>query len=179
MLRVKFERYWNDYHRKDEVKTFSEFAEFEEWMFNQMQQDYTGDKGTMCFPTPNKATRINAKGPWGIELRPKWGGEEIWIHQIETASGIVFSDGKFTAGRKHWSAEVKAWLAHCEERRCNPQFNFVGGDEPVDNIRATLISVIEDALDDGFNNHTPLTSEYLADRLLANDKIRIMEVHTK
>ena len=41
MYVVKFERYWNDYRRKDETKTFLGLAELENWMFGQMQQDYT------------------------------------------------------------------------------------------------------------------------------------------
>lgn len=125
MLKIKFERYWHDYRRKDEIKSFSNLTELEEWIFNQMQQDYTGNAGTMSFPTPEKAKRINAEGPWRIEFRPKRGEEDIWIHQIETSDGIVFSDGKFTAKRKHWSVKIQEWLIHCEARRNNPPFNFV------------------------------------------------------
>ena len=51
MYVAKFERYWNDYRRKDETKTFSGLAELENWMFGQMQQDYTKDF-VMTFPTP-------------------------------------------------------------------------------------------------------------------------------
>lgn len=49
MYVVKFERYWNDYRRKDETKTFLGLAELENWMFGQMQQDYTKDF-VMTFP---------------------------------------------------------------------------------------------------------------------------------
>lgn len=71
MYVVKFERYWNDYRRKDETKTFLGLAELENWMFGQMQQDYTKDF-VMTFPTPAAAVRIKADGPWAIEFRPKW-----------------------------------------------------------------------------------------------------------
>lgn len=127
MYVAKFERYWNDYRRKDETKTFSGLAELENWMFGQMQQDYTKDF-VMTFPTPAAAVRIKADGPWAIEFRPKWGDENIWIHLIENDAGIIFSDGKFTAGLKHWTREVQEWLTHCEERRKSPKFNFAGVD---------------------------------------------------
>ena len=123
MLRVKYERYWNDFHRRNEVKHFADLDELAEWMFGQMQQDYT--RG-MSFPTPEKASRIGESGPWAIELRPVWGGENLWIHQIENSCGIIFSDGKLTSGQKHWSQAVKEWLVRYDERRCSPKFNFVG-----------------------------------------------------
>ena len=96
MLRVEYERYWNDFHRRNEVKHFVDLNELAEWMFGQMQQDYTEG---MSFPTPEKASQIGKSGPWAIELRPVWGEENIWIHQIENSCGIIFSDGKFTSGR--------------------------------------------------------------------------------
>ncbi|MFR2635578.1 hypothetical protein [Neglectibacter timonensis] len=61
MYVAKFERYWNDYRRKGETKTFSGLAELENWMFGQMQQDYTKDF-VMTFPTPAAAVRIKADG---------------------------------------------------------------------------------------------------------------------
>ena len=124
---VKYERYWNDYHRKDETKTFLNLAELENWIFNQMQQDYTKDF-VMSFPTPKKASRIKATGPWSIEFHPTWGEENIYIHKIENSTGIIFSDGRFTSGLKHWTHEVQEWSTHCEEHRKNPKFNFAEAD---------------------------------------------------
>lgn len=123
MLRVKYERYWNDFHRRNEVKSFANLDELADWMFGQMQQDYTK---AMSFPTPEKVDRIGETGPWSIEIRPVWGEENIWIHQIEGCGGIIFSDGKLTAGQKHWSQAVQDWLLRCEERQRHPKFNFVG-----------------------------------------------------
>lgn len=123
MLRVRYERYWNDYRRKDEVKTFADLDELADWMFNQMQQDYT-NQSTMSFPTPKKVASIGETGPWTIEFRPVWGEEIIWIHQIESNDGIIFSDGRFTSRQKHWSKSVQDWLIRCEQRRRQPKFNF-------------------------------------------------------
>lgn len=40
MLNVKLERYLNDFCRKDETKSFASLSELENWIFDQMQQDY-------------------------------------------------------------------------------------------------------------------------------------------
>lgn len=103
MLRVKYERHWNDFVRKSEEKRFQDLEDLENWMFGQMEQDYTKDF-VMGFPTPEKAERIgDVEGaPWRIELRPKWGGESLWIKQIQSDNGIIFSDGTFTSGHSGW-----------------------------------------------------------------------------
>ena len=122
MIRVKYERYWNDYIRKQEEKCFASLTDLEDWMFNQIQQKY---EEAMFFPTPAAAKKIGSTGPWTIELRPRFGGEDIWIHQISNHEGIIFSDGKFTSGYKHWSKEVQEWLVHCDMRKKQPLFNFI------------------------------------------------------
>ena len=122
MLKVKYERYWNDSYRRNEVLSCSDLDRLADWMFDKIQQDYSK---AMFFPTPEKVAQIGEKGPWKIELRPRWGEEQIWIHQIENECGIIFSDGKFTSRQKHWSKAVQEWLVQCEERRLRPKFNFV------------------------------------------------------
>lgn len=124
MLRVKYERYWNDFIRKNEEMSFLSLEGLEEWLFGQMKQNYTKNQFVMSFPTPEKAARIGESGPWEIEFKPEYGGESFWIHLIQSEQGIIFSDGRFTAGQKHWSAEVQNWLRHCEERRKAPKFDF-------------------------------------------------------
>lgn len=124
MITIKFERYWSDFRRKTETRCFLDLPDLEEWMFGQMEQDYTKDH-VMSFPTPDAVKRIGKTGPWKIEFKPKRNGEEIWIKEILNDQGIIFSDGSCTAGLKHWSKEVQAWLTHCEERRKSPKFAFV------------------------------------------------------
>ena len=63
--------------------------------------------------------------PERIEIKPSRESEYIWIHQISNEKGILFSDGTYTAGQKHWNESVKAWLARCIERKKNPTFTFV------------------------------------------------------
>lgn len=127
MIEVKYERYWNDFYRKSETKHFPSLRELEEWIFGQMQQDYTEKQFVMSFPTPKAAERISVRGPWSIEFKPVWGEETFWIHQISDGS-IIFSDGKFTAGQKYWNKEVQDWLVHCDERQHHPKFNFADSD---------------------------------------------------
>ena len=79
----------------------------------------------MRFPTPKAASRIKSNGPWRIEVAPSPTSELIWIHLIETNSGIIFSEGEMTDKHRHWSEEVKKWLMQCEERKNKPKFNFV------------------------------------------------------
>lgn len=124
MLKVKYERYWNDFIRKNEEMSFLSLEGLEEWIFGQMKQDYSKNQFAMSFPTPEKAERIGESGPWEIEFKPESCGESFWIHLIQSEQGIIFSDGRFTAGQKHWSAEVQNWLRHCEERRKAPKFDF-------------------------------------------------------
>lgn len=108
MLNVKLERYLNTFWRKDEAKSFASLSELENWIFDQMQQDYSRNTWAMSFPTPASARNIHADGPWAIKFQPIPGETTISIHQIESSEGIIFSDGRRTAGRKYWTDEVQA-----------------------------------------------------------------------
>lgn len=41
MVRVKYETYWDDRNRRNEEKSFLDLTGLENWIFDQMQQDYT------------------------------------------------------------------------------------------------------------------------------------------
>lgn len=125
MLKVKYEQYVNDHNRQMQEKEFSTLTELEDWIFGQMQQDYT-QKRCMFFPTPEIMVRIGMTGPSTIEFSPMVGGPRFKIRDIRNEFGwIIFSDGAFTAGQKYWNKNVQEWLSHCEERRKAPQFNFM------------------------------------------------------
>lgn len=125
-MHIKYENYWNDYKRETGDEDFRSLYELETWIFGQMQTDYSKDPYLMYFPTPEILKKIGCEdAPGRIEFTPVR-GKNVWIHMITDGSGgIIFSDGTFTAGQKHWSREVKDWLRHCEERRKAPVFNFV------------------------------------------------------
>ena len=122
MLKIKYEQISpvNDNFNKHLERSFVSLETLENWIFDQMSQDYTGNSRAISFPNPK-----SPNGPSCISFTPTYGGERYLIHQIENGIGIMFSDGTHTAGQKHWSKDVQTWLTHCEERRQNPTFNFV------------------------------------------------------
>ncbi len=124
MITVYYEKYWNDFMRKEETVTFYSLESVADWIFNQMRCDYTKNTHMMSFPTPEAAKRIGEDGPWGIEFTPEHGGPMFWIHMMKEGEKIIFTDGKMTAGKKHWSQAVKEWLPSCRERQKAPCFDF-------------------------------------------------------
>ena len=124
MIKVFFEEYYNDFFRKNHVKTFSDLQELEAWIFGQMRRD-TREDFAMFFPTPEILDRIGSDGPGRIEFKPQHGGPDFWIHKIENYDGIIFSDGIYTSRKRHWSNDMKEWLRHCDKRKRSPQYSFV------------------------------------------------------
>lgn len=122
MITVRMIQYWNDYHKKELRERFRDLEELADWIFNQMRVDYTSEHGRnlLSFPKCDTNDRI-----YKISVRPECGSYEFWIKQIEDEySGIIFSDGTFTAGQKHCTKAVREWLTKCENRKKSPTFNF-------------------------------------------------------
>ena len=120
MLTAKYEKYWCAFKRQIETRSFLDLEHLENWIFEQIS-----DYSQLHFPTPEAAARIRENGPWAIEFRSAKGEETVWIHQISSERGIIFTDGTFTNRQKHWSQNVQDWLRRCEKRRKNPCFDFV------------------------------------------------------
>ena len=119
MLRIYYEKCNCGYHGDEEEKSFSSLVELENWIFYQMRQDYSDvDSGWYAMFFPNKEIDT-------ICFTPVRCGSVFRIHRIDNEHGIVFSDGRFTGGKKHWSSEIRQWLKQCHERQYNPHFNFV------------------------------------------------------
>lgn len=116
MITIYYEKHWNDLVCQEYSEEFHTLTGLENWIFEMMRQDYKGDSLTMHFP--------QGKEPSKISFCPEYGGPNIWIHLVKEGSSIVFSDGRHTSGIKHASKTVQGWLAHCEERRRDPIFNF-------------------------------------------------------
>jgi hypothetical protein len=104
------------------VKTFSNLTGVEDWLFNTAMRSSRGYEN-LYFPKTEPTSWKKIPEPSRIETRDSndW---SIWIHRIDSDNGIIFSDGKYTCGIKHWNNEVKEWLKHCDERKANPKFNF-------------------------------------------------------
>lgn len=122
MIIARMVQYWNDYHKKELREQFRSLKELEDWIFGQMRVDYSSEYGRdfLNFPECDVEKHI-----YRISVQPECGGYVYWIKQIEDdRSGIIFSDGTFTAGQKHCTKGVREWLAGCEERKKHPTFRF-------------------------------------------------------
>lgn len=126
MFTVYYERYWCDFMRKQEEKTFYSIQELEDWIFGSMRRNYD-DSLAMFFPTPEILKNIgdDPGKPSRIEFKPSASSETYWIHEIDGPNGIEFSDGTRTSGQKHWSRNVREWCIRCDKKRKSPKFNFV------------------------------------------------------
>ena len=130
MIRVRIIQYWNDNHKNELEERFRDLEELADWMFSRMRVDYTSEYGRnlLSFPKCDVDERI-----YSISVRPDYGSYVFWIKQIEDEhSGIIFSDGTFTAGQKHCTKAVREWLARCEKRKKNPTFNFAPDEADTD-----------------------------------------------
>lgn len=143
MVTVRIIEYWNDYRKKEKRERFNDLDGLADWIFSQMQVDYSSrdNRLSLSFPICNAVDKI-----YEITVRPEHGGPMLWMKQIEDDyRGILFSDGTFTAGRKHCTRDVRQWLAECEERRKNPFFNFAQ-DEPEPDVLSAEEITMSDAV---------------------------------
>ena len=113
MITAKIVKYYNYYNQTAFNKKFENLDELADWIFDQKPGcDY------LTFPT-------NKYGKWyEISVHPYYGGYTYWIHQINSETGIIFSSGKYTAGKDFCAEKVQEWLQKCEERKKYPSFNF-------------------------------------------------------
>lgn len=95
MITAKIVKYYNDYNQKAFDKTFENLDELADWIFDQMQLDYTKKPGCdfLTFPT-------DRFGKWyEISVRPNYVGYVYWIHEIDSESGIIFRVGNIQPGK--------------------------------------------------------------------------------
>lgn len=122
MITIKMIEYWNDYHKKERRERFADLDALADWIFGQMQVNYSDKDGSFAlwFPKCDDIRWLSY-----IKVIPEYNGPSLWIKQIEDDSRrILFSDGTFTAGQKHCTRNVREWLAKCENRKNNPTFRF-------------------------------------------------------
>lgn len=93
MITVYYEMYWNDYRKRNNTDSFTSLSSLENWIFDQMQQNYTQNIYAMSFPTPEAARRINAEGPWAIEFSPTWEGQGISFTKSQAKSELFLLTG--------------------------------------------------------------------------------------
>lgn len=123
MITVRMLQYWNNYHKNELQEWFRDLEELADWIFGKMKTDYTSEhgRGLLSFHKCDADEHI-----YEISVRPEYGGYVFWINLIQDEySGIVFSDGTFTAGQKHCAKTVREWLMKYGNRKRNPTFKFV------------------------------------------------------
>lgn len=122
MIKVKYEKYYNDYIKSYETKSFNSLEGLADWLFEMVKGEY---KRSMWFVNPNDDHMFDGKLRLdGSCIHSRDGEWRYWIHKIEKDGAIIYSTGKFTNGICHWNDEIKCWLRVCRERMNNPQFNF-------------------------------------------------------
>lgn len=122
MIRVKYEKYYNDYRNSYETKGFGSLEELADWLFGMVKGEY---KRSMWFTDPNNDHMFDGKLRLdGSCIKSNDGEWVYWIEQIEKDGVIIYSTGKFTNGICHWNDEIKQWIADCRERMNKPTFNF-------------------------------------------------------
>lgn len=122
MIRIKYEKYYNDYNRSFATKSFNTLNELADWMFDMVYGKYDFK---IYFTDPNdphisnEKLRLDSSCIYTSDNKYRY-----WIHQIEKDGKIIYSCGTFTNGICHWNDEIKDWLRTCRDRMNNPQFNF-------------------------------------------------------
>lgn len=126
MIRVKYERYHNNYNRKIEEKDFCNLDQLADWLFSNVSGNYK-DKMFFINPDNNWFTHCDGKlrlDSSCISTSYDSSGYCTWVHQIVKDGAIIYSTGKFTNGICYWNEEIKQWLRDCRERQLHPVFNF-------------------------------------------------------
>ena len=125
MIKVKYEKYRNDYDRMIEEKWFHNLQEVQDWLFDICEGKYA--KG-MFFIDP-ESTIPYFKGKLNLDsscISVNGRSYDTWVLQINKDGKIIYSTGRFTNGISYWNDEVKQWIMACRERQLNPNptFNF-------------------------------------------------------
>ena len=117
MIKVTYQEYTNDFCKQTKEKLFYNLGEFADWFFKLCDRDY---EKYISIPLPTQKV-----APYRMEVNCMWTKNKcFWVHMIEREGTIIFSDGKFTSGQKHWNDEMKELCTQMEQRRKKPVFNF-------------------------------------------------------
>ena len=164
MIKIKYEMYWNDYHRRYEDKSFNSMAEFKDWMFGLMNQPYVDADGhkNMWFLDSVLKRPERLDSSCRIDIRPEWGGVAYWIYCVSDNNKVVFSNGKYTNGQCYISDGFKAFLKECQDRRDGKEQAFEFGEidgyspEPEKPFTVDLAEKCNETAADIVNNHPVL-----------------------
>lgn len=122
MILVDYEEYTNDYCRSYKQKTLGDLTEFANWVFALCKGKY---EDRISIPNPDTTIFTADEMPYSIDVNCIWEeNKHYWIHQIKRDGKIIFTDGKYTNGIKHWSELMKSMCRNMLNRKANPQFDF-------------------------------------------------------
>lgn len=111
MIKVKYEKYYNNHINSYETKTFNSLESLADWLFGLVDA-FDGDY----------KKRMHLDNNCIKSMDEHWFTH--WVEFIEKDGVIIYSTGKFTNGISHLNNEIKQWLIACKERMENPVFNF-------------------------------------------------------
>ena len=115
----KIVKYYNDYNQKAFDKTFENLDELADWIFDQMQLDYTKKPGCdfLTFPT-------DRFGKWyEIQYDRIMGDMCTGFTKLTVKVALFFRVGNIQPG-KILCRKVQEWFQKCEERKKH-QIQFV------------------------------------------------------
>lgn len=122
MIKVKYEKYYNDYRKSYETKNFNSLNELADWLFGMVKGRYDYN---IWFTNPNENHMYDGKLRLSSGcIKSNDGTCTYWVEQIVKDGKIIYSTGTFTNRICHWNDEIKQWLLDCRERMNNPTFNF-------------------------------------------------------
>ena len=121
MYTVRYQKYYNDYRKTQEVAKFSSMKEIADWLFGMVRGEYR--KSSLDFVDLDRY-RIEDFSVGCSCIKSGDGDWTYYIEQIEKDGAIIYSNGISTNGILYCNEEVKQWLKDCRERKANPQFNF-------------------------------------------------------
>lgn len=111
---VTYVMYHNDRDQKKERKAFGSLEAIKRWLF-----DYKGERERDFFSYSPYFDE-----PGDIQSENEYEHYDIWVKMIERDGKIIFSSGRFTGGRKHWTKEVKQWCKDMQSEHNTPSWEF-------------------------------------------------------
>ena len=130
MFIVYYEEYGSDgYREKKKIECYS-MQTIVSWFFGLCWGDY---RMHICVPDPDN--KIYESGPSGMQCHcEETEGVTYIVHMIVSEKtgiesrfrqGIIYSDGVFTSGKKHWCEEMKDVCREMNKQIKDPVFDFV------------------------------------------------------
>lgn len=115
MIKIKGERYYNDYTRSNIEKTFSTLEDVFDWG-KEISCNFTARYGNY-FPSIKRNENGDIIDIGRISFDDyNSRGYQCWIYEISNENGIIFSTGRTTSGKEFCAKKVEEWLKSCDQK---------------------------------------------------------------